>query len=306
MLLVPRLALALLLPLIFVLPHGAKAAPSLADALKEADAKYLGAPDVGGEDAAPKIETGGGDEDTPPATQEISQGAVKAVLSYAEEKGEDGEITRAPMVTVFADGKELMKLVGEGGFADPPVSVQIAEIDPGNPHPEVVVSFYTGGAHCCSDTTVATSSQDGSTWKTVNIGQFDGGPLLATDLDGTAATSSKPATTPSSTPSPAMPARRPRSKCLPSRTARQERHHRCSVSSRRMRPGSKTMIENVPDEDVNGFLAGYVGEKILLGDGKQAWELMLAHYDKESDWGLDDLRSAPQRGRGSARARRSC
>ena len=49
----------------------------------------------------------------------------------------------------------------------------------------------------------------------------------------------------------------------------------------------KDMITDVPDEDVNGFLAGYVGEKILLGEGKQAWELMLAHYDKDSDWGLE-------------------
>ena len=38
---------------------------------------------------------------------------------------------------------------------------------------------------------------------------------------------------------------------------------------------------------MNGFLAGYVGEKILLGEGKQAWELMLDHYDKASDWGLE-------------------
>jgi hypothetical protein len=55
----------------------------------------------------------------------------------------------------------------------------------------------------------------------------------------------------------------------------------------------KQMIENVLDdgnpegEDANGFLAGYVGEKILLGEGEQAWELMLAHYYKESDWGLE-------------------
>ena len=47
------------------------------------------------------------------------------------------------------------------------------------------------------------------------------------------------------------------------------------------------MIENVPDEDVNGFLAGYVGEKILLGEGKPAWKLMLDYYDKASDWGLE-------------------
>jgi hypothetical protein len=46
------------------------------------------------------------------------------------------------------------------------------------------------------------------------------------------------------------------------------------------------MITEVPDEEVNGFLAGYVAEKILLGEGKQAWALMLDHYDRASDWGL--------------------
>jgi len=59
-----------------------------------------------------------------------------------------------------------------------------AEIDPGNANPEVVVAFYTGGAHCCSDTSVVTSSPDGSTWTTVDVGEFDGGPLLASDIDG--------------------------------------------------------------------------------------------------------------------------
>ena len=48
----------------------------------------------------------------------------------------------------------------------------------------------------------------------------------------------------------------------------------------------KQMIENIPEDDINGFLAGYVGEKTLLGEGKQAWALMLEHYDRASDWGL--------------------
>jgi hypothetical protein len=47
------------------------------------------------------------------------------------------------------------------------------------------------------------------------------------------------------------------------------------------------MVSNVPDEDVNGFLAGYVGEKILPGEGKQAWDLMLGYCDKALDWGLE-------------------
>ena len=55
---------------------------------------------------------------------------MKAALSYIEEKGEEGDVTRIPVVTVTADGKEVAKLEGEStGFADPPVSVQIAEID---------------------------------------------------------------------------------------------------------------------------------------------------------------------------------
>lgn len=49
----------------------------------------------------------------------------------------------------------------------------------------------------------------------------------------------------------------------------------------------KSIVTEVPDEGVNGFLAGYVAEKILLGEGKQAWKLMLAHYDRRSDWGLE-------------------
>jgi hypothetical protein len=38
---------------------------------------------------------------------------------------------------------------------------------------------------------------------------------------------------------------------------------------------------------VNGFLAGYVGQKIRVGEGKQAWDLMLKYYDRASDWGLE-------------------
>jgi hypothetical protein len=153
---IPRLAAAaLLLPLSLVITHAADAVPSLAEAIKQTDANYLEAVDVQGTDSAPKIEAGAGEENTTPRTQEISQGAVKAVLSYVEQKGEEGEATRVP-----------------------------TELDPSNAQPEVVVSFYTGGAHCCSATSVLTANADGSSWSTVDVGEFDGGPLLATDLDG--------------------------------------------------------------------------------------------------------------------------
>ncbi len=41
------------------------------------------------------------------------------------------------------------------------------------------------------------------------------------------------------------------------------------------------------DYQINGVLAGYVAQKILLGEYEEGWKLMLAHYDKNSDWGLE-------------------
>nr|MDJ0508702.1 hypothetical protein [Crocosphaera sp.] len=39
--------------------------------------------------------------------------------------------------------------------------------------------------------------------------------------------------------------------------------------------------------EINGILAGYVAQKILLGESEEGWEFMLANYDQSSDWGLD-------------------
>ncbi|ODS01973.1 hypothetical protein AUC69_00240 [Methyloceanibacter superfactus] len=47
------------------------------------------------------------------------------------------------------------------------------------------------------------------------------------------------------------------------------------------------MILGVPEQEVNGFLAGYVAQKIRLGEGKEAWALMKQYYDRNTDWGLE-------------------
>jgi hypothetical protein len=265
----------------------AVADPTLPDAVKKADAKYLDLKDTETEDKSKKIEAGGGDEEEELKAQEISEGPLKAALTYAESKSEDGDVLNAPIVTVTFDGKEIGKFEGEPGFGNPPVSVQMANIDPGNPHPEVVVSFYTGGAHCCSDTKILTSNKDGTDWPTVDLGQFDGGPLTATDLDGDGVYEFETRDNAflytfgcyacSSAPLEVLTVQDGAVKNI---TSDPRFHHEHEL-------WLKDMISDVPDEDVNGFLAGYVGEKILLGEGKPAWELMLAHYNKDSDWGLE-------------------
>jgi hypothetical protein len=150
-----------------------------------------------------------------------------------------------------------------------------------------VVSFYTGGAHCCSDTKVISASKDGASWKTIELGQFDGGPLLASDLAGDG---HKVFETRDNAFLYAFGCYACSTAPLKILTIEDGEVKTVSAEPRFRRAHDsylKGMITEVPDEEVNGFLAGYVGEKILLGEGKQAWTLMLDHYDKASDWGLD-------------------
>jgi hypothetical protein len=287
----PRFQTApVLLALVFAVSAAASAAAatSLAEAVRATDSKYLDVEELQDTGDAPRIEGGSGEELLEPEAGEIAQGNVKATLTHRETDSEGGETARVPIVTVFAGGEEVAKLEGEElGLSDPPIAVQIADIDPANSEPEVVVSFFTGGAHCCSDTKVLTKVKDGSNWKTVELGQFDGGPLFANDVAGDGryvfeirdnaflyafacyACSAAPL------------------KVLTIEDGEVED----MSSDPKYRPAHEVylrdMILNVPEEDVNGFLAGYVGEKIRLGEGRQAWELMLAHYDKASDWGLE-------------------
>ncbi len=284
-----RFALICLVFGLVPMPQAAGAAESLAEAIKKADAKYLAAKTLAPVDTAPKIETGmEEDEEGTPPTREIAQGNVKAVLSYKEDKNEEGEIVRTPIVTVLVDGKEVAKLERDDlGLGNPPVSVQIAELDPGNASPEVVASFFTGGAHCCSDTKVITASPDGSSWQTVDVGEFDGGPLTASDLDGDGHYEFETRDNAflyafgcyacSVAPLEILTVENGAVKNM-TREPRFRAAHESYL---------KDIITAVPDDDDNGFLAGYVAEKILLGEGKEAWALMLAHYDRSSEWGLD-------------------
>ena len=78
------LRLSFLLLLAVLAARGsAHAEPSLADAIKQADAKYLGVPDIATEDSTPKIEAGGGEEDATPVPR-ARRGARGAQLPRGE------------------------------------------------------------------------------------------------------------------------------------------------------------------------------------------------------------------------------
>lgn len=317
----------------------AEAAPSLQEAVRAANAKYLEAPEIGIADDTPKIVAGGGEEGLPPLDEALVAGPLKVTLTYVEDgsrtdepapdeafedipeeamlpgEAEIGESTaRIPIVTVSVDSPatpagdagEPQGTNGTGGAAaqsgphvvatltgpdtglsDPPVSVQVADLDPGNPYPEVVVSFFTGGAHCCSVTKALTGNADGSAWTRVDVGEFDGGPMLAVDLDATGSYEFE-------TRDNAFLYAFACYACsqAPLQILALKDGQVVDVSGEpRFKPAHaawlKNMLVGVPEKDVNGFLAGYVAQKIRLGEGREAWDLMLEYYDRDTDWGLD-------------------
>ncbi|MGB7433326.1 MAG: hypothetical protein WA921_12750 [Ahrensia sp.] len=61
---------------------------------------------------------------------------------------------------------------------------RIMEMDNTNQTPEIFISTYSGGAHCCNEITVLTKTDQG--WKAVDAGAYNGDPesLYPRDVDG--------------------------------------------------------------------------------------------------------------------------
>ncbi|MFQ5625345.1 MAG: hypothetical protein ACE5FM_01660 [Methyloligellaceae bacterium] len=229
----------------------------------------------------------------------LSKGPVSIEVTLKKGGPPDGALFVSPLLSLKVKGRHVLRVEGSESFPDNPIFlVQIAEMDLNNPYPEVVFSTYSGGAHCCSDTRVLASSGDGKTWREIQVGHFDGGPLGVSDIDGDGRHEF----------SMRDNAFLYHFACYACSTApyhvlRLEGGKIMDISAHpalrdRQVQSLKYMIEGAEEGmDANGFLAGYVAQKILLGEGAQAWAFMLKHYDRKSDWGLEAC-SVKQTGKG--------
>lgn len=107
----------------------------------------------------------------------ISNGPLVAVLENRRQPRPDGLDEVQPVATVRVDGTVVGQLVGALRIGPGSIDsvLQVVEMDPSNPYPEVLLSTFTGGAHCCNDTRVLTSSPDGRRWFEVRREPVNGG-----------------------------------------------------------------------------------------------------------------------------------
>jgi len=216
----------------------------------------------------------------------VTVGSLTAGISLVRRPDLDPDF-ETPVLRVMVDGTAVLEVAGvASGFDFPATEASVANIDPGNPGPEVYFASYSGGAHCCTQVTVATAV--GGRWVAVPIGEFDGDGSYLTDLndDGVAEIAT-----------------------VDNRFLYQFGCYACSAAPlmvRSVRNGKAYDVSAEPaflpahrdwlkqiEESVDpsqrwtssGYLAGWVAAKIRVGEGDDAWRQLNAHWDFANDQG---------------------
>jgi len=216
----------------------------------------------------------------------VTSGAVTATITMERRPAIERDVD-VPVLKVTVDGHDVLETVGVGsGFDTPAADASIAEIDPGNRYPEVVFSSYSGGAHCCS--TIIVASEVAGKWTAVPVGDFDGGGDYLHDLDddGVAeiatvdnrflyrfdcyACSAAP---------------------LAIYTVRAGKVVDVSGDARYLAAQRDWLAQIEDNADPAerwtspGFLAGWLAQKVRVGEGAAAWAELNAHWNFAADPG---------------------
>jgi hypothetical protein len=199
-----------------------------------------------------------------------------------------GQSRKAPFVAIKADGRsqitiELQK--PEGRYAG--TTVTIGRLDPTSAYPQVALNYFNGGAHGATYTRFATEVR--GRWRVVDIGWWDGGGLFFGDLFGRgyadalwgSADFQKAFDLNWATAGPPAFFRLRGDRFLNVTNAPE------FIPLLRRKALADAALATPDEWRDNEFLARWVVEKAMIGEGREAWELAMAKYVKENDRGYD-------------------
>ncbi len=225
-------------------------------------------------------------------------GKQPATLHYGElsvtldsEPGSDPD-SRVPVFTGrYRDQVVFSFRIEDAADAPPHTEARVLRLDPKTPLPQVVMTAFTGGAHCCTLTRIATA-QAPDQWRVLDAGELDGDGYRFIDIDNDGAmelTSFDNAFYYAFDSYAASYA--------PTRIAKLDGSDINDVTDEpRYRGFLRSRVEQMEagarkDPKLwhsNGFLGGWVAAKSLIGQLDNAWRRMLSSYDRNSDWSLDE------------------
>jgi hypothetical protein len=200
----------------------------------------------------------------------------------------DADAGSLPVLTVLLDGIKVAEATGaETDFDSQAAEASIAEMDPDNDLPEVYFASFSGGAHCC--TTVIVAEQVGPGWLAVPVGDFDGDGDYLNDVDGDGLAEIVTIDNRflyqfDSYAASAAP--------LVIYTVRGGRVIDASTETRFLPAHRDWLVqleESAPEDrwTSRGFLAGWLAEKVRVGEGAEAWQEINVNWDFAADTGED-------------------
>lgn len=217
------------------------------------------------------------------STERKSFVAGDLTVTYATEK--QGDSAFLPVVTGTVAGRQVFAIHMEEAMAEAPrVTIRLFRLDPSSPRPQVMVTGYTGGAHCCYASSFATADASG-VWHVVNGAMLDSGGYQVEDVDRDGLLELTHIDNSflyafASYAGSIAPRRivRLAGKDLKDVTGepRYQSFLRQDLAS----------IEHFADKngigEANGYLAGWVAAKALVGQFDEAWKVMMQRYERRS------------------------
>jgi hypothetical protein len=226
----------------------------------------------------PQLEIG---YDHPPFEDRVLEAGAVRVVAALRPAAEDGRADRLTYTLYVNDQPVAAESQDVGMFS----TLRLAYLDQ-DEVPEVVLETYTGGAHCCSVYWV--HSWQGDTLVRSQTFPLDLGGGRFEDLDGdgnqeflTFDNSFLYAFSSYAGSFPPLIVLSFQSGQFIDVTRQHRDRQRAHAWQAYLR------LEDNPGTESNGILAGYVAQKILLGEYREGWAFMTARYDRQDDWGLD-------------------
>ncbi|GGH19388.1 hypothetical protein GCM10007036_22250 [Alsobacter metallidurans] len=215
----------------------------------------------------------------------LQRGDLTVVLDSVPGQGSD----RIPTAAVrIAGATAITARIDENASEQIHSAAKLVTLDRSSPRPQVVFSYFWGGAHCCTVTKILSQAADGR-WRSIDAPTLDGDGFAFEDLDGDGAAEMIGVDNSflyafdsyAGSFAPDMIHRLDNGVLRDVTTDPRFRDHlRSDLRWMERRAG-----ENPELWRSNGFLAGWVAAKARLGEHEEAWSRMLGSYDRASDFG---------------------
>lgn len=189
----------------------------------------------------------------------------------------------APAVRITDADGQTYQVMGTGGGMSVRARFAVGDLDGGQRSDDLILTSFTGGAHCCTDIAVATKVQ--GAWRTVDFGMWDGEGMLEfpSDLGGDASPEFEfvdnaflyafASYAGSYAPSVIMKLQNGEAVDVSSDAAYRQVHINRMVELERVCRGGS-----------NSACAAYVASAARVGQMSPAWSVMLSNYRGDDDW----------------------